>query len=246
MTTATANQDNESRPLPVWMSIPIILLCLAGGGYIIHWYVMSDPLSHEVKLLGDPPAGRQWGGNGGVGRNAGGPNFNQPQQQQQRRFVRDRGNNRWEVRTEQARMEVSVANAKSNVAVITYIGNYAFVPEETRTTIIAARMIISDADRVTALKLPADSVKKLKGLTTTITMNAADADKKELVALMQAYVQSPEAQRTAQETKIYQTLDQIAQRSQGPTRQLATERAAQINSLITPDQWKLNATMGGK
>jgi hypothetical protein len=239
----TAQSEIESRPLPVWMSIPIILLCLAGGGWIIHWYVMSDPLSHEVKLLGDPPPARQWGGNGGGGRN-GGPNFNQPQPQ--RRFIRDVGNNRWEVRTEQARMQVAVANGKSNVAVITYVGSYAFVPEEIKTTIIAARAIIADTDRVTALKLTPEAVKKLKGLTTTITMNASDADKKELATLVQAYVQSPEAQRTAQETKIYQTLDQIAQRSQGPTRQLASERAAEINTLISPDQWKQNNAMGGK
>lgn len=239
MTTALANQETESTPLPVWMSIPIILLCLAGGGWILHWYVMSDPLSHEVKLLGDPPAARQWGGPGG--RN-GGPN----QPQQPRRSIRDRGNNRWEVRSEQARMEVTVANGKSNVAVITYVGSYSFVPEDTRTTIIAARAIIADADRVTALKLSADSVKKLKGLTSTITMATSEADKKELAGLVQAYVQSPEAQRGAQETKIYQTLDEIAQRSQGATRQQATERAAQINTIISPDQWKQNTTMGGK
>jgi hypothetical protein len=232
----TAQPDTESAPLPIWMSIPLILLCLFAGGWILHWYVMSDPISHDVKLLGDPPAVRQWGGPGGR-------NFNQPQQP--RRFVRDRGNNRWEVRTEQARVEVSVNNGKSNVAVLTYANNFGFVPEDVRTTIIAARAIISDKDRINALKLSQDAVNKLTPLTKQITMNASDADRKEIAALVLAYVQTPEAQRAAQDAKLYQALDEIAQRSQTATRELATQRAAQINTIITPEQWKLNTSMGG-
>jgi hypothetical protein len=234
----TAQPELESRPLPIWLSIPIILLCLASGGWIIHWYLMSDPLSHQLTLLADPPPARPWGGQ--AGRN-GGQNQLPP-----RPFIRDAGNNTWEVRTDRADLDVSFRGGNARVASINYGTAYNFVPAETRYTIRSARIIIGDADRICALKLSSDSVKQLRALTSTITMAVSEADKQQLTSLLQAYVQTPDAQKPALQPKIYQTLDQIAQRSQAATRQQAVERAAQINKLITPDQWKQFQSSSGR
>src|SRR4051812_49876630 len=43
--------DTEPRPIPIWASVLVILLCLGGGGWIMHWYVTTDALSHETKIL---------------------------------------------------------------------------------------------------------------------------------------------------------------------------------------------------
>jgi hypothetical protein len=246
MSTAQPNETSQNS-LPTWASIPIILLCLFGGVWIIHWYVMSDPLSHESKILGDAPVQAQWqtawqggqGGPGGRGRNNGGPGANQ------RRYIRSRNDGNWDIRTEQARVDVSLSNGKLNWHTITYMGNYSFVPDEVKNTIYSARAIVADNARVAALKLAPDQAKRLRGLSSTITMSISDADKAQLGTVVEAYINAKPPERPAQEPKILQLLDQIAQRSIPATKKLAEDRAAQINAMITPEMWKQDAAMGG-
>jgi hypothetical protein len=45
---------------------------------------------------------------------------------------------------------------------------------------------------------------------------------------------------------VFETLDAVAQKSQPATRQMALQRAAQINAIITPEQWQLSRSMGGR
>lgn len=232
---STSTNQQDSNTLPVWLSIPIILICLAGGGWIIHWYVMTDPLSHEVRILGDaPPAPAQWTGPGG------GNNFNP-------RFITER-NGRYDARTEEARMAVTLTNGKLKWNIITYLGSYPFVPEDAKNTIFSARWIVSAGNErvVTALKLTPDQVKRLKGLVPQINMEVSPSDRAELAALMEAYIQAPDSQRPAIEPKVLEALDAVAQKSQPATRQMAVERAAQINAIITPEQWQLSRSMGGR
>ena len=48
-----ASPAGQVRPIPVWASLLVIVLCLGGGGWIMHWYVTTDALTHDSKLL-DP------------------------------------------------------------------------------------------------------------------------------------------------------------------------------------------------
>src|SRR5437879_4122111 len=69
---AAAAVYNDPNPIPIWASLLVILLCLGGGGWIMHWYVTTDPLTHETKLLDPgvipatptrpPPSARMMGG----------------------------------------------------------------------------------------------------------------------------------------------------------------------------------------
>jgi hypothetical protein len=230
----TQTDQPAPNPLPTWLSIPIILICLGGGGWIIHWYVMTDPISHESKILGDPPAQVQWPAGPGGGRNRGLPP----------RRIQDRTGGRYEAFTEQAHADVTVANGKATFHLIAYM-NYAFVPDEPKKTIFAARNLIRDATRTAALKLTPNQINKLRGLTWTLTMVVKPEDKELLGKQLAQYVAAAEKDRPAAEIQALKTLDEIAARSTEATRQEAIDHANQINSIITPDMWKQNTAMGG-
>jgi hypothetical protein len=234
----TESTESAPKQMPIWLSIPVILLCLFSGGWIIHWYVMTDPVSHESTILGDPVAQTNWPGAGRI--RAVGATGNP------HRYVRDRGNGLWEVRTDQARAEAVITNGKPVFRTITYMA-YPFVPDDVKNTIFAARGLMTDPDRTAALKLTPQQIKQLKQLSApaAITMAVTPADRAELGNAIEAYVSANAPQRTALETKVLQTLDEVANKSTVATRLQAVERAQQINAIITPDMWKQNAAMGG-
>jgi hypothetical protein len=242
MLTAQPTESNQ-KSLPVWASIPIILLCLLGGGWIIHWYVMSDPLANEEKILGDAPVQAQWNGWPGQGR--GRMNGSNGGARNQRRSIVDRGDGRWDLRTDEAHVDVSLTNGKLNWHIIAYMGNYPFVPEDVKNTLYSARAIVADNARVAALKLTPEQVKRLRGLSSTITMAISEADKTQLGADIESYIKATPAERNTLEPKLLQLMDQIAVRSRPGTKKLAEDRAAQINAIVTPEMWKQDAAMGG-
>ena len=228
---ALQTEETESTPMPIWLSVPIILLCLASGGWIIHWYVMTDPVSRDTVLLGQPVSANQ-------------PFMNRVRPPSPQRSMLDKGNGSWALRTDQARADVSVATGKPQFRIITYL-NYNFVPDDAKNTIYAARSLVADSERTKALKLSTQQVNKLRQLSNTINMIVAPSDRDSLGAAVLAYTNSKPADRPALEIKLLQELDDVAQKSMQPTRQQAVDRAKQINAMISPDQWKQNAAMGG-
>ena len=212
---AIESTENVPTPMPIWLSIPIILICLFSGGWIIHWYVMTDPISHEGSILGDPVAQTNWQMPGGRIRGVGNNN--------PRRYVRDLGNGSWELRNDQARAEATTNNGKPAFSIITYMA-YQFVPEDVKNTIYAARSLAADADRTTALKLTPQQIKQLRQLSATIHMAVAPAARDELSNAMETYVAAKPTERPALEAKVLQALDDVAEKSMPATKQQAVDR----------------------
>jgi hypothetical protein len=229
--TTTESTENTDRPLPVWLSIPIILACLAGGGWIIHWYVMTDPVSHESKLLGDAPVQVQYQ-NGGRNR------FNGP------RHGIELQDGRWIIRTEKARANFTVENGKPVYRGVFYM-NRALLPEPARRTIEAAATLLKDPNRVASLKLTADQRKKLGDLSREPQTIVAPADKILLTSAMADYIAADVKFRPQKEPKVLSLLDEISDRSMSATAKEATDHAAQIDQIITPEMWKMYAPAGG-
>jgi hypothetical protein len=231
--TTTQSTENTDRPLPVWLSIPIILACLAGGGWIIHWYVMTDPISHETKILGDAPVQAQWQGGGGRNR------FNGP-----RRGIDSQPNGRWAIHTEKAHANFAVENGKAIYKNVFYT-NRASIPQPARQTFEATSNLLKDSKRVEALKLTSTQRQKLDALSKEPPTVVLPADKILLTNAVGAYVAADVKYRPEMEPKILNLLDEISDRSMNATAKEAADRAAQIDQIITPDMWKLNASMGG-
>src|SRR3954470_11224445 len=51
-TDPTVPPSEEKRPVPAWMGIVVVLLCLIGGGGFLYWY-LHDPLA-SGEAVSDP------------------------------------------------------------------------------------------------------------------------------------------------------------------------------------------------
>jgi hypothetical protein len=233
--TATPQPPNDQvRPIPIWASLLVIILCLGGGGWIMHWYVMTDALSHESKLL-EPAA------------SASTPNP-RPTAAQRAAMnaqpanvpaVRKQDDNLWWVHAPEAAMLVDTHASPPTIKVINYT-NYEFVPQDTRNLIISARRIARDDAVAKNLGLTDDQVSKMRGLTGQIGMVTEQADQDSLKTLWTAYDSAQS--KPAAEAALVQGLTAIARKSVDRTKQAASDRADKIKSVLTADQWtKFNA-----
>jgi hypothetical protein len=239
--------------MPTWLSIPIILLCLLGGGWMIHWYVVSDPISHEIKVLGEPArpvvqagGGPNRGPNGGRGAGVPGGLANVPVPH----MILEPRNQHWDLRTQTARVDVSLdkgllATAKVNYHSMAY-NNPSHLPEDVRNTLLLTRRLTADTDRTEKLKLSKEQVNKLRSLAFSATNIAmSPADREVLGEQITRVIEATDKDRPAMEPGLYASLDEIAKHSLAPSLQMAVEHVKQINQIMTPDLWKQYTDMGG-
>ncbi|HSV15155.1 MAG TPA: hypothetical protein VLI90_12925 [Tepidisphaeraceae bacterium] len=232
---ALAARISEPQPIPIWASVLVILLCLGGGGWIMHWYVTSDPLSHETKLL-DPgviPAAPT--------RTPPSARGNNMAAAQAAPAVRKQDDTSWWVHAPEAAMLIDTKAKPPTIKVINYT-NYEFVPQEDRTRIISARRIARDDAVAKSLDLTPDQVTKMRGLTAQIGMVTDPADLENLKNLWTAY--DAASNKPAAETALVQALTATARKSIDKTKQAAAERSAKIKAVLTDEQWKKFDAMG--
>jgi hypothetical protein len=226
-----SDQETVSRPMPAWLSIPIILLCLGAGGWMIHWYMVTDALAEEPKILGDaPPPPPAQARNRGGWNNLFGSN------------VRDQGNGRFAYRAAKANVSVDLTRRRANV----FYNSYDFAPE--MVTVRNTRMLTEGRDKqiITAMKLTEAQLNQLRGLSGTPDIPITAQQRADLIAAFTAYqsAKGDQPREQAQE-KIKQLVDEIADKSVAATHAEIISRANKINSIITPEQWKINHDMGG-
>jgi hypothetical protein len=224
----------EPSPIPIWASVLVILLCLGGGGWIMHWYVTTDPLSHETKLL-DPsvipatPTRSQPSARMNAVAAAAAP------------AIRKQDDTSWWVHAPEAAMLVDTKSKPPAIKVINYT-NYEFVPQEDRSRIISARRIARDDAVAKSLDLTPEQVTKMRGLTAQIGMVADPADLENLKNLWTAY--DAASNKAPAETALVQALTAVARKSVDKTKQAAAERSAKIKAVLTDEQWTKFDAMG--
>jgi hypothetical protein len=229
----------EQKPLSAWIAIPLIIFCLAGGGWMAHWYISTDQLTHESTILDatgsaastraparnnrtpaadtTPPIGRQ-----------------------------DANSNIWWVHSREAAAQIDSAGKGQPITVkaVNY-NSYQFVPQEQRNMIFAARRIGRDETVAKNLKLTEDQIKQLRSLTGTIGMSTQQADVDLLSSLWGQYQNADQpADKLAVQTKLVDALTEIARKSVDPTKAAVADRAAKIKAVLTDDQWKQFDAMG--
>jgi hypothetical protein len=221
----------ERRPLPAWISIILIVLCLGGGGWIMHWYLMGDPISHESTLL-DPskaaPIQRNF-------RNGNGTPVDQPS-------VRQVDDSHWVVRVPEATMQVQQFAGKP-ASIQSLIYNVPdFVPQDQRNRLFAARRLVRDNAAASAIGLSEDQIKRLRDLRSAIGMTTEPADLDKLKELWKQYQTATDKQSA--EGDLFTGLTVIARKDVDATRDTVTDRANKIKAVLTDDQWKKFEAMG--
>jgi hypothetical protein len=229
--TLVSNQPEDMKPLPIWASVLVILLCLAGGGWMVHWYVTTDSLSHESTILDEHP------GSSAIDRTI------------RRRVavvdqpaVRQQDQNSWWVHAPEAAMLINQpSGSPPTITAINYV-SYDFVPQENKNKIIYARRIVADSAVSAAINLTPDQLAQLKKLTSQIRMVTEPDDREALKALWVEYQSATDKPPAA--TKLVQALSALAHKSLDRTRQAAADRAGKIKAVLTDDQWKQFENMG--
>ena len=250
MTTTSLPDPPAPRPLPLWMSVPIVLLCLAGGTGIIACYLGTHVRADQPHVLGDvpPPPPRQAvaGGRprGGLGNLLGGGN--RPRVQVGN--AEANGSTPYTAVTAKASAQcLFPRNAPPVLRFIRYVGGAEFplkaTPPDVQKVMDQGRKLARDDKAVAALKLTDDQRRRLQRLSALPEMAASEADRALLVADFKAYQADPRGKTPT--PKLLADLDAIADRSADATRAAVLDRAAKLTAVITPDQWKQYAAMGG-
>lgn len=232
--------ESDPRPIPIWASLLVIALCLGGGVWIMRWYINSDQLSQESRIL-DPRAAQ-----------AATPFTARPQARAAAApmamantaalAVRKQDETSWWVYAPEAAMLVDTKATPPTIKVINYT-NYEFVPQEHRNLIVSARRIARDDAVAKALTLTPEQATKMRALTQQIGMVTEPADQENLKALWAQY-QTGGAKAGPAETKLTQSLSELARKSVDRTRQAAADRATKIKGVLTEEQWKQFEAMG--
>jgi hypothetical protein len=230
--------QSQPKPLSPLIAVPLIIICLAGGGWMAHWYISTDSLSHESTVLGSAtsttPAPR-------AARNATPPVENVIPIQRQ-----DANSNTWWVHSRDAAAMIDSAGKGQPITVkaVNY-NSYQFVPQDQRNMIFAARRIGRDETVAKNLNLTPDQITKLRGLTGTIGMETQQADTDQLKSLWADYQNADQpADKIAVQTKLVDALGEIARKSVDATKNAVADRAAKIKAVLTDDQWKQFDAMG--
>jgi hypothetical protein len=228
----TENQSSSSS-LPVWLSIPIILLCLGAGGWMIQWYVMNDPIDHSIKVLGDPakltnlqPFNRP-PGNWNGGGNGGGPRMRPNTQVPSAQFR----NGRWEITTETAMMYTAV-DVHGNVNLRLRYIKYSFLNDNIKNQLGNVSLLLKNKEKLDTMSLNDAQKKRLAGLSNDPDMVASAADKQELKTAVSELIRAADTDRPKLEPNLFKLLDEVAQRSVPATMQAASDHVKEINAIL--------------
>ncbi len=223
--------EQPSKPLPIWASLVVIVLCLAGGGWIVRWYVMTEPLSHESRLLPGAETAN-------VAPRARPGRENVDNQS----WIRQQNPETWNAHSPEA---TAIFEHKANKPLVVRslnYNNYDFVPQEQRTMIFNSRRIIRDDTMSKTLKITPDQLAKLRGLTAQINMIATPADMDSIKTLFAEYQSATD--KNAAQAKLFAAMGDIARRSIEATRTAAADRSKNIKAVLSDDQWKQFESMG--
>jgi hypothetical protein len=228
-------QQTQPKPLSPWIAVPLILLCLGGGGWMAHWYISTDQLTHESTVLG--PASNT-------------PNlrFNRPAPPDAAPPIQraDPNGNIWWVHSREATAKIQSAGKGQPITVLAVnYNNRGFVPQEQYNMLLAARRIARDETVAKNLNLTDDQTRKLRTMTGMINMATQQADIDLLTSLWAEYQAADQpADKLAVQTKLVDALTEIARKSVDPTKAAVADRAANIKAVLTDDQWKQFDAMG--
>jgi len=229
------------KPLPIWASILIIIISLSGGIWIVKWYVKSNPLANETKLLGEASAAPN---NPTPAKPRVRANPNQPVvAADPPAYVRATDNNNFTAHIPEAAVVFtqSAAGQPATIKTLNYL-NYDFVPQEHRTKLLSARRIARDEAVQKSLKVTPEQVAKLRPLLGQIGMIASQADQDQLKAALNEYLAAGD--KNAAQAKVIATLTNLANNSKEATKTTVADRAAKISAIITDEQWKTFDAMG--
>ncbi len=220
--STAANRTEVPQPLPVWLSVLVILLALVGGGWLVHWYIDIGNTATETRLLDSNPTPD-------VTRMAG-PNTPPP--------IQKEDGNVWSIRSNIAVMRIEQEPGKPPIIRALNYTVRDFIPQDVINRLGYGRNIANQDRWHHELNLTDQQVQQLKALTPLIGMATEPGDRDRLKQLWTDYQNAKPADKPAAERAITAGLIDVARKSVEATKQVVATRAAKIKDVLSDDQWK--------
>jgi Spy/CpxP family protein refolding chaperone len=241
---ATANAQQVERPIPAWIGIAVVLICLSVGGAFLWWY-LREPLPSAGEII--PDAGRTVSGGGRVARPRP-PRIAQVSPDADGvRVSSSNGKTTYNVRADQGKSLMDVDKAGSGA--LSYVFRYQrkdLLTSDQRDLAMIRFRIMQDQAVAQALAVTPDQMQKLSAIPRAIQMELSDSDRQNLINLFGQYDSASGSNKSSAEKALTSALKQAGDRSFDATKAKIKERADQITAILTPDQIKkFNAMSNG-
>lgn len=204
-------ETTQARGLPAWASALVIVIALGGGAGIFYWFFTHGPGGNEAVVLDRGPED-------GVKALKGGRT--------------------WNVTSGNTVMKVSKMPGGDLATKFGYL-QYDFLAPGEFAVLSKGRRLAADGAMADSLGLSSEQTDQLKEqVRRGFNFTVADEDHKRLLDLFHAWLDAPETSRDGPELKLLRALDDVGDRSEVSARQVTTDAVAQIQKIVTPEQWK--------
>jgi hypothetical protein len=222
--------ESKTRDIPVWLTGIVLILCIAGGIWMVRWYTHDAgprtvvvPLEDSATVSAAAKFRNPSNGNAPANPNAEG--------------VRSSGNRKdaWVVRAADATMYVSRNRAGQFDLSPAYV-HQALTPEQAQVLMMRRRLLM-DASAREQIKLTEQQLDALRKVEDFRGMIVTPIDKVNLANLFKAWHDSG-GDKAAEEKALVAALADVAKRSAEPTRAFDASRVEQVRKILTAEQVK--------
>jgi Spy/CpxP family protein refolding chaperone len=218
--------ETQVRPLPAWLMILVIVLCLGGGGYAVWRYIAEPPATTPVPVDNVP------------GRAANRPRAAQVQESRRAEppTVQTVAENRFRIRAGESTLDVNTSSGKPVLSFRYSPPPYA--DNEHRLLRIARWRITRDNAVAKDLKITDEQMAALNKIGGDVGMVVSDADHNRMTELWLKYQAAPDNEKPAATRAIQAALTEIGSKAKGATQKALQEYAEKIKAVLTAEQFE--------
>lgn len=197
------------RQIPAWVTLSVVLACMAGGGWLGYRLLWAGPADRIVVLDHNPDDGVRQG----------------------------QGDNRWYVQAGNARLWVSAAkDGKTDMA---FSFARMDLTREQNQAFNKCWRLIQDKAMAHAIGVTPLQSTRLEELRKAPKAEPTVDEMNRLRALWSAYQKASEgAAKNDAENKLVHELDSAAAPLEAPARQFRLDLIEKVKTILTPEQWK--------
>ena len=231
--TQPGSPQQVERPVPAWVGIAVVLVCLLAGGAFLWWY-LREPLPSAGEVISDP--GRSANSGGRVVRPRQGRVVQANPDADGVKVSNTGGKTIYNVRADQGKSLMDVDKSASNYA-FHYQRKDLLTPEQRDLAMLRFR-VMQDQAVAEALKVTPEQLQKLQAIPRAIQMEVSAGDKQNLINLFNQWDQASGSSKASAEKALVTALKEAGDRSLDATKAKIKERADQITAILSADQIK--------
>jgi len=221
----------RSKRVPGWMSVAVVAAALAGGAWLLYWFVAGSTPRQRTVTFSEVPrqARRDQTGSGPIGNM-----FRQIAKSNSGVLIVRAGE--WRVNAGDAVMTVAKAPKGETFAYTFYYDRNDLVPADQLALLVFRRDVLNDEDLARSMQLTPQQVETFRKQQGETGMSLSPAQRKRLAELWERYTLADAAAKPEAEKPLVAALDEIGKRNLENTKRRMAERAKLVESTLTAEQ----------